>query len=516
MPSVKLSPVLNENQFSNNNTLLSGGKIYWYIAGTTTPVSIYTESSGSVPQTNPIILNVRGEVTNPIWLPTGGAYKAVLTDSLDNIIKTYNNVIGINDTSAPVISEWVLYGGSATFINATSFSVTGDARNTFTVQRRIRATVSGGDCYATIVSSTFGAGITTVTVVNDSVILDSGLNSIYYGFLDPSHPSFDSTGINTATKSAFQNQSFTYFTTGGVTGAFTLTPTPALTSYVEGQRFTVKFTAIGNGTDTINVSGLGAIAIKKYDNAGFKINPVIGLNDTLELQYDGTHFLILNPLHSLLTSSTINSVVSTGSIPSSYVGSTVFIDSAADITITLPAANTISAGNIIPLYANNVGNIILLCAGADTMNAQGKSGITSIIIRQGESVTLVTNGSNTWVQQADSSHPNSRIIAWANFNGALAGTITPRANYNIFSVTKNGTGDYTLNFSHLLTDTRYVPVGNAQNISGLYSAVTVTINSSAASGITPPTTSSCRISVYVSGIGNVDSGYVCIAIMGTA
>lgn len=43
---------------------------------------------------------------------------------------------------------------------------------------------------------------------------------------------------------------------------------------------------------------------------------------------------------------------------------------------------------------------------------------------------------------------NSRQVAraWVNFDGTLTGTITPRASFNVASVTKNGTGDYTVNF----------------------------------------------------------------------
>lgn len=50
----------------------------------------------------------------------------------------------------------------------------------------------------------------------------------------------------------------------------------------------------------------------------------------------------------------------------------------------------------------------------------------------------------------------SNAKAWVNFNGTLSGTITPRANLNIASVTKNGTGDYTLNIAAgVLTDANY-------------------------------------------------------------
>ena len=48
--------------------------------------------------------------------------------------------------------------------------------------------------------------------------------------------------------------------------------------------------------------------------------------------------------------------------------------------------------------------------------------------------------------------------AWVNFNGTLATPITPRASFNVSSVTKNGTGDYTVNFTTALADANYSSV----------------------------------------------------------
>ena len=297
MPSVKLSPVLNDTQFSSNNTLLSGGKIYWYIAGTSTPVSTYTDSGGVTSQAWPIILNTRGEVDNEIWLQTGQTYKAVLNDSLDNFVRQFDDISGINDTTVAVISEWVTFGGAPTYISANSFSVIGDLTTTFTLQRRVKATVSAGDYYGTISNSVFGAGITTVTLANDvGKAIDTGISQVFYGFLDPSHPSIDLSGINSASQSAAQTQLFTAFTSGGVAGTFTLTPSPAISSYLANQRFNVKFNVSGNGSDTINVSGLGAKSLKQYDSGGTKVAPVIVANQLADIEYDGTDFIILDAL----------------------------------------------------------------------------------------------------------------------------------------------------------------------------------------------------------------------------
>jgi len=45
--------------------------------------------------------------------------------------------------------------------------------------------------------------------------------------------------------------------------------------------------------------------------------------------------------------------------------------------------------------------------------------------------------------------------AWVNFNGTLSGSITPRSSYNVSSITKNGTGDYTINFATPMADANY-------------------------------------------------------------
>jgi hypothetical protein len=43
--------------------------------------------------------------------------------------------------------------------------------------------------------------------------------------------------------------------------------------------------------------------------------------------------------------------------------------------------------------------------------------------------------------------------AWVNFNGT--GTVAIRASFNVSSITDNGTGDYTVNFTNAMTDATY-------------------------------------------------------------
>jgi hypothetical protein len=80
--------------FDNNGNVLSGGKIYTYQAGTTTPLATYTSNSESAFHTNPIILDSAGRVPSggEIWLQLGVGYKFVLRTSADVLIATYDNI----------------------------------------------------------------------------------------------------------------------------------------------------------------------------------------------------------------------------------------------------------------------------------------------------------------------------------------------------------------------------------------------------------------------------------------
>jgi hypothetical protein len=81
--------------FNNDGTVLSGGKLYTYIAGTSTPKASYTTSAGNIAHTNPIILDSAGRVpSGEIWL-TPGLYKFALYTSTNTLIATYDNISGV-------------------------------------------------------------------------------------------------------------------------------------------------------------------------------------------------------------------------------------------------------------------------------------------------------------------------------------------------------------------------------------------------------------------------------------
>jgi hypothetical protein len=91
--------------FDNNGVILSGGKIYTYAAGTTTPQATYTSSSGATPHANPIVLDSAGRVPGgEIWLTDTLFYKFVVETSTGILLGTYDNVPGINDIDVSAIS----------------------------------------------------------------------------------------------------------------------------------------------------------------------------------------------------------------------------------------------------------------------------------------------------------------------------------------------------------------------------------------------------------------------------
>lgn len=213
-----LSPVCNDQMLDVNGDPLSGGMVETYIAGSSTPTATYTSSAGTVQQANPIILNSLGYAPSPIWLAAGVAYKFVIKDALGATLRTIDDVRGVNDASVSQ-SEWVNSGVVATYIGATSFSVPGDQTSVLHVGRRLRTTNTAGTIYSTISTSVYSAGVTTVTVANDSGTLDAGLADVAYGllsYLPSSHKAATSARADTAGNADTATKLATARTIGGV------------------------------------------------------------------------------------------------------------------------------------------------------------------------------------------------------------------------------------------------------------------------------------------------------------
>ena len=102
--SVYLSPLGGAGWqfFDNNGNPLSGGLLYTYAAGTTTPQATYTTAAGNVANANPIVLDSAGRVANQVWLTAGVSYKLELKTSTGTSLWTKDNIDGINDVAGDI------------------------------------------------------------------------------------------------------------------------------------------------------------------------------------------------------------------------------------------------------------------------------------------------------------------------------------------------------------------------------------------------------------------------------
>lgn len=147
MATYTLSPVWGAGAqlLDNNGNPLSGGKIYVYAAGTTTPVITYTTPAGDTANTNPIVADAAGRLPNEIWLVTGQSYKLVLKTSADVLLATYDNVPSLpqpaitNDASSiSFLPGYLVTAGAFTTgakyqivsVNTTDFVALGASSNT--------------------------------------------------------------------------------------------------------------------------------------------------------------------------------------------------------------------------------------------------------------------------------------------------------------------------------------------------------------------------------------------------
>ena len=100
--SVNLSPLFNAvAQTTTQGLPLNAGLLYTYQAGSSTPLATYSDSAGTIANTNPITLGTDGRPPSEIWLLSTYSYKFVLTDSLGSIIGTYDNVSGLSNYYGP-------------------------------------------------------------------------------------------------------------------------------------------------------------------------------------------------------------------------------------------------------------------------------------------------------------------------------------------------------------------------------------------------------------------------------
>jgi hypothetical protein len=178
--------------FDNNGVPLTGGKIYTYAAGTTTPLATYTTNSQSAFHTNPIILDAAGRVPNggEIWLQLGIGYKFVLKDSNDVLIATYDNIPSSAQPPAANDADSIMYEQGYTVtagsfvsgkiyriasVGTTNFTAIGAVNNT--VGTHFIATGAGTGTGTAELSQTVETRLQTTVYVTDFGAFKDGTNA---------------------------------------------------------------------------------------------------------------------------------------------------------------------------------------------------------------------------------------------------------------------------------------------------------------------------------------------------
>lgn len=303
--------------FDENGDPLTGGLVYTYVAGTSTPKATYTDSTATTQNTNPVVLDSAGRAS--IWIL--GSYKFVVKDSLGNTIRTTDNVTSFSTVaaSAPAYFETFSGNGAQTVFTTSQNLGTDEAAIQVFVSRSptgLFDVFSGtGAQTAFTLSRNMGTDPNGISVLVDSGLINHVVNgdfatdtvwtkgagwTISGGVANASVASADLS--QTASPAIVQGQSYTVTYTvtrsagsvtpniGGTAGTTRSTAGTFTETIVAGSTQTIAFTGAGfTGTlDAVSVrdmssKGYDLVASSAYTVSGtsltFSSAPVSGTNN---------------------------------------------------------------------------------------------------------------------------------------------------------------------------------------------------------------------------------------------
>jgi hypothetical protein len=129
--------------------------------------------------------------------------------------------------------------------------------------------------------------------------------------------------------------------------------------------------------------------------------------------------------------------------------------------ISLNVANvTVASINALGIFTST-GNLLITQANSIATAAIEDGAVTDA------KLSLVANASNIKTAlNASGDAPVYACRAWVNFNGT--GTVAIRASGNVSSITDNGAGDYTVNFTTAMPDANYTVSYSAGGTGGIF------------------------------------------------
>lgn len=181
-----ISPTPKLQFLDANGDPLSYGLLYTYAAGTTFPAVTYTTAAQTTANTNPIVLDARGEAN--VWLTAGSAYKFVLQNSSGVLQYTVDQLTAAGTMSTQNANAVAITGGTISGVSI-SGPITGNITGNVVgdVSGNLSGNVVGGTVSATSYNGGQLAGMRNVVVNGDMSISQRGVswagvgasNSIY-------------------------------------------------------------------------------------------------------------------------------------------------------------------------------------------------------------------------------------------------------------------------------------------------------------------------------------------------
>jgi len=114
-----LAPFFAPQFFNDSGEFAAGYKLYTYDSGTTTPKVTYSDQAGTIPNTNPIVLDAAGKCS--LWLGTG-EYTLALKTPADALVDSWDDVGGVPAATA---DEFLPLAGGETMTGL--FELSGNA-----------------------------------------------------------------------------------------------------------------------------------------------------------------------------------------------------------------------------------------------------------------------------------------------------------------------------------------------------------------------------------------------------
>lgn len=434
---------------------LAFGKIYIHQPGTTNPLPTYTTAAGDVANPYPIILNGEGYTT------------IYLTGPFDIVVDDANNAEIWTDDDVPtsLTEEWINCV-VPTYVSTVSFKMTGDFTAEYDLGRRVRidndiATFS----YSTVATVSFGAGETTVTL--SDAIVDPGVIQACASVISQNALPVDP-NVSTEGKTVHDMAS---------DGDYSLTTGQAQNSIIEitdtGVLLTVpRNIEVPTGARTwvfIN-STAQVLTVKTAAGTGVPVDA----GATAHVLSDGTNVTNQEEPYTA-NSKAVHDMTSDAdySLTDGQAQSAV-----VDITDTNPflstARNIIMPNLIRPqIVVNSTLQVLTFKTAAGTgvaVDPSSKAFVhsdgTNIQLSQGlasatqkglvEKATKAEMEAETADKYSDAALLRDSPVAakaWVNFNGT--GTVAILDSNNVTSITDNGVGDYTINFTIAMSSANY-------------------------------------------------------------